>query len=358
MYLHNFIDITQQEESGAQLGNRRSKMNPKDLITKNMTVSNIIKLGEGRGYHGLPGKPHRGLMGVHGGSMPRSAVSPGKLRAVGRAAMKHPKIAFSILGLLALGGSAALKALADESEIRELVSDVKPTDTPQTAAIKITDKAAVLSEPEEDFVTSTVSRAAKDILAIREQKKLKRAISAKDWEEYKGEIEGAIGTAQEEGAQQMHTSLEEERERHRKEFYRKYPSSEPTEEEIVESMEEGEYPEDVAEHMRRKFERVGGKVMNPRDVINKSVTVSSLKKKETKGLGLGIGRGRGAGPGRGTRAYAPEEGGRGRLGGNKAGAGPGSSCICPKCGARIKHAIGTPCYDVSCPKCHSKMQRA
>ena len=57
----------------------------------------------------------------------------------------------------------------------------------------------------------------------------------------------------------------------------------------------------------------------------------------------------GAGMGRGQ--------GRGQMSGNRAGAGPSGYCICPKCGERVAHAVGTPCYKIDCPKCGAKMAR-
>lgn len=47
--------------------------------------------------------------------------------------------------------------------------------------------------------------------------------------------------------------------------------------------------------------------------------------------------------------------GRGRMGGFAAG--PGGSCVCPKCGAKATHQIGMPCYQQKCPKCGSSMTR-
>ena len=61
------------------------------------------------------------------------------------------------------------------------------------------------------------------------------------------------------------------------------------------------------------------------------------------GTGRGMGRGGGSGMGRG--------------GGNRPGAGPGGNCVCPACGATAPHQAGTPCYNVSCPKCGTKMVR-
>ena len=64
-------------------------------------------------------------------------------------------------------------------------------------------------------------------------------------------------------------------------------------------------------------------------------------------MGRGGGQGGGRGGGRGP----------GRMGGPKA-AGPGGKCICPSCGHEVPHQAGTPCYEVKCPKCGTKMTRA
>jgi len=50
-------------------------------------------------------------------------------------------------------------------------------------------------------------------------------------------------------------------------------------------------------------------------------------------------------------------GGRGRMGGTKPGAGPGGYCICPNCGHKVPHQVGVPCYQMSCPKCGTRMVR-
>ena len=63
--------------------------------------------------------------------------------------------------------------------------------------------------------------------------------------------------------------------------------------------------------------------------------------------------GQGPGTGRGIRRGS---GGRGRGGGM--GAGPGGSCICPKCGEKVAHQLGTACFDLKCPKCEATMTRA
>jgi len=50
-------------------------------------------------------------------------------------------------------------------------------------------------------------------------------------------------------------------------------------------------------------------------------------------------------------------GGRGRMDGTRPGAGPTGKCVCPNCGETISHQRGVPCYQVSCPKCGTKMVR-
>jgi hypothetical protein len=58
--------------------------------------------------------------------------------------------------------------------------------------------------------------------------------------------------------------------------------------------------------------------------------------------GGGSGRGAGRGPG--------------RMSGRQAG-GPGGNCVCPKCGHKVKHTAGQPCYQMECPKCGTQMTR-
>jgi hypothetical protein len=60
-------------------------------------------------------------------------------------------------------------------------------------------------------------------------------------------------------------------------------------------------------------------------------------------------RGDGSGPPAGRRG--------GRMGGNRAGFGPGGNCVCPSCGEKVPHQQGTPCYAMKCPKCGTNMTR-
>jgi hypothetical protein len=69
-------------------------------------------------------------------------------------------------------------------------------------------------------------------------------------------------------------------------------------------------------------------------------------------------RGDGTGPPWGSGAGTGSGKGRGRMGGNRPGAGPSGECVCPKCGTKVAHQRGVPCYDIKCPKCGAKMTRA
>ncbi len=66
--------------------------------------------------------------------------------------------------------------------------------------------------------------------------------------------------------------------------------------------------------------------------------------------------------GRGTGRSARRSGGRGggtgrgRMGGPKA-AGPGGYCVCRNCGHKKAHTVGTPCFELACPKCGAVMTR-
>ena len=73
-----------------------------------------------------------------------------------------------------------------------------------------------------------------------------------------------------------------------------------------------------------------------------------------RGNGMGPPSGSGSGTGQGI---GRGEAGRGRMRGTRAGAGPQGDCICPNCGATASHQVGTPCYNLSCPKCGTKMIR-
>ncbi len=63
----------------------------------------------------------------------------------------------------------------------------------------------------------------------------------------------------------------------------------------------------------------------------------------------------GFGPGTGKRGGKGM--GRGRMGGNRPGAGPEGNCVCPKCRTAVPHTRGKPCYEIICPKCGAPMIR-
>jgi hypothetical protein len=73
-----------------------------------------------------------------------------------------------------------------------------------------------------------------------------------------------------------------------------------------------------------------------------------------RGDGTGPPWGSGPGAGRGSGKVSR---GVGRMRGTRPGAGPGGDCVCLSCGARVPHQVGTPCYNLSCPKCGTKMVR-
>lgn len=64
-------------------------------------------------------------------------------------------------------------------------------------------------------------------------------------------------------------------------------------------------------------------------------------------------RGRGAGCGR--AAGFGRSGGAGMRG---KGAGPATEAVCPKCGTKVPHERGVPCFQQKCPNCGSAMTRA
>ena len=67
--------------------------------------------------------------------------------------------------------------------------------------------------------------------------------------------------------------------------------------------------------------------------------------------GKGRGRGQGSGRGQGQGRQRP-----GRMDGQKA-AGPSGYCVCPQCGQREPHQVGTPCVARKCPQCGTAMTR-
>lgn len=43
--------------------------------------------------------------------------------------------------------------------------------------------------------------------------------------------------------------------------------------------------------------------------------------------------------------------------GDRAAGGPGGFCVCPECGATVRHERGIPCSQVRCPGCSAAMTR-
>lgn len=64
---------------------------------------------------------------------------------------------------------------------------------------------------------------------------------------------------------------------------------------------------------------------------------------------------RGQRSGGGGRGQDPTGRGRGMGGGR--GLGPGGDCVCPKCGERVSHERGIPCFEIKCPNCGTAMTR-
>ena len=42
-------------------------------------------------------------------------------------------------------------------------------------------------------------------------------------------------------------------------------------------------------------------------------------------------------------------------GGPRQGDGGAANCVCPSCGTKVTHVRGTPCNQMSCPKCGTAM---
>lgn len=66
-----------------------------------------------------------------------------------------------------------------------------------------------------------------------------------------------------------------------------------------------------------------------------------------------FGRGNGGRPG--GQGQGGKPGGRRGRGGRRRGGGPPAECICPSCGHIVPHTPGTPCFQVSCPRCGTPM---
>lgn len=99
---------------------------------------------------------------------------------------------------------------------------------------------------------------------------------------------------------------------------------------------------------RRGRRRVGG-------VLGIHQEESIMRQGGGGGMGMG-GGGRGGGTGMGGGGQGGGRRRAGRQGGPKA-AGPGGSCVCPRCEYREPHERGTPCMKRKCPKCGVPLTR-
>ncbi len=68
-------------------------------------------------------------------------------------------------------------------------------------------------------------------------------------------------------------------------------------------------------------------------------------------------RGDGTGPAGKGPGTGRSMGGQGQGRNNGQAIGPGGKCVCPSCGTKVDHQVGTPCYGITCPKCGTKMTR-
>ena len=91
---------------------------------------------------------------------------------------------------------------------------------------------------------------------------------------------------------------------------------------------------------RRGFQAVVSSLIDKGDIVM------------PRGDGIGPPRGGGSGLGGGRAGR-----GKGRMGGTQAGVGLDGNCVCSNCSATSPHEVGTPRYNVSYPKCGTRMVR-
>ena len=88
----------------------------------------------------------------------------------------------------------------------------------------------------------------------------------------------------------------------------------------------------------------------------KSITINKCIMPNRDGSGP-QGQGSRTGRGMGNCGGAKGNGRRQEVDAPRQGAGQGGSCVCPKCGEKIAHTAGQPCYLQKCPKCAEAMIR-
>ena len=86
-----------------------------------------------------------------------------------------------------------------------------------------------------------------------------------------------------------------------------------------------------------------------------SIVIKKKTKKEVDQMPRGDGTGPKGQGSRTGRGVGSQQGGSGQ--GGRSGAGPDGFCACPKCGEKLPHQTGIPCYEQKCPKCGAAMTR-
>ncbi|MBU0744357.1 MAG: hypothetical protein KKE11_03200 [Gammaproteobacteria bacterium] len=76
-----------------------------------------------------------------------------------------------------------------------------------------------------------------------------------------------------------------------------------------------------------------------------------------RGQGQGLGERKRSGRGRGRGAGLGQGQGLEKRQGPRQGLGLGGFCVCSRCGEKIIHQRGVPCFDVQCSTCNLPMVR-
>jgi len=118
-----------------------------------------------------------------------------------------------------------------------------------------------------------------------------------------------------------------------------------------------EEAEKISEDLRKQLlEKV--EVLNYVAIQIKSLELTSSYYKPDYGLGIGSFNPRGRGYGwRKKGGGRMQELAKEKIGNDVKAAGPGGYCVCPKCGKKVKHEAGKPCFEMICPVCVERMKR-